>query len=128
MKMEAMIKFDRIVDYEKHYISPGGFEMTFDNGVTVDFDFKDYEEATPISDPSCVLYEFYGLDVDNFKDSEFLKTYTGSVSEINDFYIYIGEDIDEEEIHPVELLELRLLNDNDEEIVIDKSLLGKIWD
>ena len=35
MHMYGLIKFDRPIVPDKHVISIGGFEMTFDNGKTV---------------------------------------------------------------------------------------------
>ena len=127
MKMEATVRFDREIDPSKHYISPGGYEMTFSNGKTVQFDFMDYECAICVDNPTNILFETSTLDTGCFPDAKFLETFTGSVTDILEFYVYTGED-NEPEIYPVELLSLRLFNNNDEEIKVDDSLLGNIWD
>jgi hypothetical protein len=124
--MYATIRFDREIDKEKHYIVPGGYEMTFDNGVTTAFDFMDYCGCIDANDRTVLYCEMRNLDIQSVEESEFLKHYVGSIIAINDFYIYTGESY-EEEINPVELLELVLYNNDDKIISIDKKLLGKIW-
>ena len=127
MEMEATIRFDREIDPSKHYVSPGGYEMTFNNGKTVQFDFMDSAGSICTDKPTNMLFEAWTLDTGCFPESKFLETFTGSVTEIKEFFVYTGE-ANEPEIYPVELISLRLLNDNAEEITVDDSLLGNIWD
>lgn len=127
MRMEATVRFDREIDPGKHYISPGGYEMSFSNGKTVQFDFMEYAGSICVDEPTNMLFECKSLDVDCFPDAKFLTTFAGTITDIKEFYIYTGED-DESDIYPVELISIRLLNDDDEEIKVDDSLLGNIWD
>ena len=127
MKMEATIRFDRNIEPAQHYISPGGYEMTFSNGKTVEFDFMDFEGAISVEDPTVMLFEVGYLDTDCFPDAEFLETFTGSITEISEFFVYTGED-NEPEIYPVELIELRMYNNNGDEIEVSEDALGNIWD
>jgi hypothetical protein len=67
------------------------------------------------------------LDTGCFPDAEFLETFTGSATDIGEFFVYTGED-NEPDIYPVELISLKLYNNDDEEIKISDDLLGTIWD
>lgn len=129
MKMFAQIKLDREIDKDKHYISPGGYEMTFTTrfgqSIDVNFDFLTYEGVIDKDDPTVLHCEMDGLDVESFPDSTFLEKLEATVTEIKEFYVYTGED-NEPEINPVELLELKLINDDDK-IRVNKAILGKIW-
>jgi hypothetical protein len=130
VSMYAKIKFDREIDTDKHYISPGGYEMTFVNNLggnptTVCFDFTTYIGNVDKKEPTILHCEMEDLDVDVFHESLFIEHFLGTISEIKEFYVYTGED-DEPEINPVELLELRLSHGN-YVIPADEKVLGKIW-
>lgn len=127
MRMEVTIKFDRDIKPEKHYISPGGYEMTFSNGKTVQFDFMDYVGSICADDSTRLTCEMCTLDTGCFPDAKFLETFTGSITEIKEFFVYTGED-NEPEINPVELVDLWMWNGDAKEITYDKKLLGRIWD
>ena len=126
MHMYGLIKFDRPIVRDRHVISIGGFEMTFDNGKTVRFDFLDFNGHIKSDDPSVLNFELHGLDVDAFPDSEFLKTFAGKVTAIKEFYVYTGE-AEDPEINPIELKALFLYNDHSEQISIDRSLLKNVF-
>ena len=126
MHMYGLIKFDRPIIHDKHAISIGGFEMTFDNGKTVRFDFSEFNGHIESDDPSVLNFELIGLDVDAFPDSEFLKTFAGKVTSIKEFYVYTGE-AEDHEINPIELKALFLYNCNFERISIDRSLLKDVF-
>ena len=131
MKMYATISFDRDIDEDKHYISPGGYEMTFVdkhglNPKTVSFDFFAYYANVDRKYPNVLHCEMEELDIDTFPEAKFLKHFNGMVSKINEFYIYTGEP-DEPEINPVELLEIRLINDDGNYIHFYDGLRGQIW-
>ena len=125
MKLEVTIKFDREIVPDKYYISPGSCEMTFDNGVTTRFDFMDTIGAICEYDNTQALFECSGLDTESFPESEFLKTFNGSVTKIGEVFIYTGED-DDPEINPVELVEMRLINDNEEVISFPDKMFPMI--
>ena len=126
MHMYGLIKFDRPIVRGTHVISIGGFEMTFDNGKTVQFDFLSFNGHIESDDPCVLNFELGGLDVDSFPDSEFLKTFTGKVTAINEFYVYTGETGDPK-INPVELKALSLYNHHSEQISIVRSLLKDVF-
>lgn len=126
MHMYGLIKFDRPIVRDMHIISVGGFEMAFDNGKTVRFDFLSFNGHIESDDPGVLNFELGGLDVDAFPDSEFLKTFAGRVTAIEEFYIYTGE-AEDPEINPVELKALFLYNDHSERISINRSLLKDVF-
>lgn len=131
VSMYAKIKFDREIDEGKHYIVPGGYEMTFVNNlginlITVSFDFVSYIGNIDKKDLTILHCEMEELDDDTFPESLFIEHFLGTISEIKEFYVYTGED-DEPEINPVELLELRLSHGN-YTIPADEKVLGKIWE
>lgn len=126
MHMYGLIKFDRPIIRDKHVIFIGGFEMTFDNGKTVRFDLLDFNGHVESDDPRVLNFELHGLDVDAFPDSEFLKTFAGKVTAINEFYVYTGE-AEDPEINPIELKALFLCNHRSERISIDRSLLKDVF-
>ena len=126
MEMYALIKFDRPIDKDRHVISPGGYEMTFNNGETVRFDFKGCSGRIDPADNRVFKCEMSILDIEAFPDSEFLKTFTGSVTAINEFFVYTGE-VGDPEINPVELKALFMYNDKFETISVDRNLLANVF-
>jgi hypothetical protein len=127
MEMYALIKFDRPIEKGVHVISPGGYEMSFSNGKTVQFDFMDFDGDIDKEDTTVLRCHMETLDTDAFPDSEFLKTFTGSVTEIKEFFVYTGEPNDSE-INPVELKSLFLYNDNNDNISIKRSLFADVFE
>lgn len=99
--MTFVLKMDRIVDAEKHYISPGGYCF---NGKQFDFEeifgniLVQNEKKTDE-----VKFECYGWD----------KTYSASAADLTEedlekpeeFYISTGE-YDDPEIYPVSIKDL----------------------
>lgn len=123
MRMLASIQFDREIDRNEHYISPGGYEMTFSNGATTAFDFLDYWGTIDNRDKTILNCEMRSLDTESFEESEFLRTFAGSVVQINEFFVYTGE-YDEPEIHPVKLVSLDIFNDNGERINVGNAIIN----
>ena len=101
--MYADIKFNRPINTEKDYISPGGYEIKT-NGKTVQFDFEDYEGSVSKEDARVLSSMQKNPDFNSFDD---LKSLTEddlrNISEIVDFYVYTGED-DESDLEPVEII------------------------
>lgn len=125
MKMYVSIKFDREIEPDKHHISPGEYEMTFDNDKTVRFDFWEFDGIVDPEDKTVLHCRMKGL-ADYEGTCGFLHNYTGAITEITEFYVFTGSSI-ELDLHivPVKLLELELLNDNCESIgIADEVLAG----
>lgn len=85
--MEFTLTMDRQIEKDKHYISPGGYEM---NGKK--FDFMDYE-GTVIGDNKifCRLRQ---------PDEDMEEITEDDIKPFKEFYVYTGEG-DDEEINPV---------------------------
>lgn len=102
-RMCAEIKFNRAVDPDKDYISPGGYEFVM-NGKTVCFDFCDYEGGRKPGRPSVVEFVQKNPDYDTFED---LKNVTEddlkNVEKIEEFFVYLGEDGESEGLEPVKV-------------------------
>ena len=67
---------DRLIDPEKHYISPGGYELIFDNDKSIQFDFNDYEGAVRKEGPTILDFIMRNLDEDSIEqipESQFGK-------------------------------------------------------
>lgn len=124
MKMYASIKFDREIDPSAHYISPGGYDMTFSGGLQICFDFMDYIGEIDTQDKSVLHCEMRNLDIDSFPSSKLLEDFSGEITDINEFYIYTGE-YDDLQINLAEILSLNIIN-NLGEIIANKSLLTKV--
>lgn len=108
-KMEFTVRFDRKIEKDKHYISPGGYSV---NGKR--FDFCAYEGCIDDEDPTLLHATVHDFDEEFFKESnEHAKNLTVSdfTKGFDEFYIYTGED-DEPEIIPKEVLALTVYCDD----------------
>lgn len=103
-QMVMDIKFDRPIDTDKHYISPGGYVFVSE-GKVYQFDFMDYEGSVNKDDPTILHAEVYTLDR-NYSD-DLSKFNSDGLEKIEDFYIYTGEG-DDPEINPVKVLSLSI--------------------
>lgn len=100
--MSMVLTMDRPIDKEKHYISPGSYQMLFETGQSVQFDFLDSCRQVDSDDPTKVAFEVYNLDKEAFPESVDLPKLllNSKVIGIEDFFVYCGED-DEPEINVV---------------------------
>lgn len=103
-RMVMDIKFDRPINPDRHYISPGGYTMKC-KGQSYSFDFMDYESSVDKDDPTILHAEVYHLDKDYSTDLS--KFNSKKIESIEEFYIYTGEGEDPE-INPTEVLSLTL--------------------
>lgn len=104
MKMYAEIVFDRDIDFEKHYISPGGYTMTFAKSGKVSFDFLLSEKGVDTNNKRLLRCWFSEEDETGFpEDCPKLRaaiTNGESVVSVDEFFVYCGDD-ENEEINPV---------------------------
>lgn len=100
--MFAKIRFDREIDLNRHCISPGGYEMTA-GGKTYQFDYLDCNGRVFPECRDVLECEMSNLDTFSFPEAAAFDP--KQLEKIDEFFVFTGED-DEEEIHPVELLEL----------------------
>ena len=93
MTMYATLQMDREIDPNLHYISIGGFELQFSNGVAIAFDFNS-SVANVLKDPSFIRFECDELDFDSFPEAELLEWMLvhSEVQKIVEFYVYTGEE------------------------------------
>lgn len=108
-RMYGTVEFDREVDPNKHYISPGGYEARFDDGRSLCFDFEDYEAG--IQKENCKVLKWIQKnpdtssfeEIENFTYKDFAKHFES----FEEFFIYTGE-AGEPEINPVKALDVTL--------------------
>lgn len=113
MTMYVTIQFDKDVDPDKHYISPGEYEMEFDNGKIVRFDFMESCGIVDREDMTLTHYRMkYITDVVEEGDTDFLHDFNGRITEVLEFYVFTESDEEEDVITPVKLVALELFNDN----------------
>jgi len=106
MTMYATLQMDREIDPNRHYISIGGFEFCFRNGVNIGFDFNS-SIANVQKNPTTIKFECDDLDCDSFPEAALLGMMLSDseVKRIEEFYVYTGER-EEPEINPEKILSL----------------------
>ena len=124
MTMYATLQMDREIDPNLHYISIGGFEIHFKNGVNIAFDFNS-SVANIRKDPSFILFECDDLDFDSFPEADLLEWMLvhSEVEKIEEFYVYTGEE-DEAVINPKRIDSMSFAFDG-KIITIPESLLSR---
>lgn len=103
-RMVMDIKFDRPINPDRHYISPGGYTMICEKQ-SYSFDFMDYEGSVDKDDPTILHVEVFHLDKDCSNDMS--KFNSKKIENIEEFYIYTGE-YDDPEILPLKILSLTI--------------------
>lgn len=103
-RMVMDIKFDRPIDTDKHYLSPGGYGFKC-KGKMYSFDFLDYVGNVDTEDPTVLHAEVYHLDKSYSDDLSMFNS--EKIEEIEEFNIYTGE-YDDPEIMPLEILSLTI--------------------
>ena len=120
-RLYATIRFDRPIDPDRHYISPGGYEMTF-NGKTVQFDFTDYTGYVETGDPCLLHTEQRNPDYAAFKDLAALTSEDlHHLESIEEFFVYAGDEHDPE-IVPVALESITFRNFGTPEEGLDEDI------
>ena len=124
MTMYAILQMDREIDPNLHYISIGGFEIHFKNGVNIAFDFNS-SVANIRKDPSFILFECDDLDFDSCPEADLLEWMLvhSEVEKIEEFYVYTGEE-DEAVINPKRIDSMSFAFDG-KIITIPESLLSR---
>lgn len=103
-RMVMDIKFDRPINPDRHYISPGGYIIKCKDK-SYSFDFMDFEGNVDKDDPTILHAEVYHLDRDCSNDMS--KFNSKKIENIEEFTIYTGE-YDDSEIFPLEILSLTI--------------------
>ena len=106
MRQYLDVKFDRPIDANQHYISPGGYEVEIDlpeGKRSVQFDFTEFAGSIDKEDKTILHIEQHDLDTDAFPESTLLIGNIDKITKIVECYMYTGEN-DEPELKPVQLL------------------------
>lgn len=96
MRAYLSVKFDRPVDEDKHFISPGGYEVKTSSGMTIGFDFGETIGNIRKDDPTIVDFELRYEDKESFSDMEKLLHSLPEVTQLTECYIFTGEHDDPE--------------------------------
>lgn len=90
MIMTADIVFSKEIDKDKHYISPGGYEILKKNdGLSLQFDFEESYCYIDKTNPHILHVTACNLDLDTFPKAEFIELFLRDFKEFAEFYIYI---------------------------------------
>lgn len=118
-RMRFVAEFDRHVEPDKHYISPGGYSIKTSNGKEIRFDFYHYE-GTRISD-NAVAFECCNLDTETYHESEVLSKESVDGCKFVEFTVYTGE-YDDAEIICTNIRDVVFIFSDGEEIPYQKSI------
>lgn len=123
-EMKYDLVFDRSLDKNKNYVSPGGFGIKTRRTGTVNFDFEDFFGTIDAKDPTVVHFDHVKLDTDSFPDAEKIISTDLQTAEFTEFFVYTGE-YDEVELHPKEVKNLSFVFD-DIRVAADHNLLCSV--
>ena len=105
---------DREIDRDRHYVSPGGYEL---NGKQ--FDFMTFEGKIDEKDRKLLHVSVYGPDLVSYEQPVEKEDLDG---EFQEFFVYTGE-YDEPEIRPVRIENLVFYWSDGTETKADDRLL-----
>ena len=111
-EMQFTLEMDRPVDVNRHFVSPGGYEM---NGKQ--FDFANYEGYTV--DGNKIRFRCY--EPEDYME----KIEEADIGVFEEFYLYTGEEREDAEINPVSILDLTFVFE-DKVIEADERILASI--
>ena len=113
--MYATIRFNRPIDIDKDYISPGGYTI-MSNGREYQFDFEDYEGRVDKDESDLLHIECRHPDAYSFADiANITEDTLAGIKEFTEFFIYIGEPSD---LKPVKLESCDFINyDNNDSVI-----------
>lgn len=120
--MRFVADFDRPVDPDKHYLSPGGYSVELKDGRTIEFDFTD--SIGDKSGSNFVEFIVTGLDTYAFPESEELTLESMKNCNFDEFFIFTGE-YDDPEIYVTNIHDI-VFTYNGEEEIIDVPFQGEI--
>ena len=75
MPMYLNIKMNRKIDTNKHYISPGGFEIKFDDDKTIAFDFNESESWVDETNKDVMCFRLKDMNNETRPDAKTLPEY-----------------------------------------------------
>lgn len=116
-RMRMDILFDREIEREKHYISPGGYEIANINGDVLQFDFEDFVGNIDRGNKKVLHVEQRNLDLAAFPEAMRLEQFLCNFGYLSDLYVYTGEH-DEPEINPVKAYNIVFSENHGDEWII----------
>lgn len=119
--MYADIKFDREINPEIHYISPGGYNIKA-AGKEYTFDFYEFCGNKDVEDPTILHCEMRNLDTSEFPQAKEFEKVCNQVEEIIEFFVFTGE-YNDPKIEAIAVLNLAFCTDELGLIEIPKELL-----
>jgi hypothetical protein len=102
MRAYITLQMDRPIDSDKHYISPGGYEVMA-GGKNYQFDFNESYGSIDKERPDVISFELRDEDYDSFPDIKELREHLHEITELVECYVYTGEN-GEPEINPLKIL------------------------
>ena len=135
MRMLFTAEFDRAVDPEKHYLSPGGYGVTIKDHDSILFDFIYHVGSVNDENDHLVDFIVSCLD-DNFEndeDEEYLENHIQDITGFVEFFMFTGE-YDDPEINFVGIKNLTIeanlnsLDESDTDLFHTEIIVGKVED
>jgi len=124
-RMYVDILFDRDINEEEHYISPGMYEIIDKRFRPLSFDFKESYKTIDENNNRLMHIEVRYVDLTEYSETKDLIEYVENIDHFSLFYIYTGEK-DDPEIDPVEVRNVCFETNLDRRIDIDDICLSKI--
>lgn len=125
--ISANVLFDSFIDREKHYFSPGGFEIVSKTGEHLQFDFMCSSGKIDTENRRIMHMSMWELDTESFSEAEHkLEDFLKNLHQFNEFFIYTGEEGEDELMYPVKVYDVCFENENYEEIFIDQNCLNYV--
>ena len=120
LKMVLQIRFNREIDKDKDYISPGGYEMVM-NGKNVQFDFCDHYGTICLTDRSICTFQLEHPDYDSFpKIEKVTLDDLKNISKITECFVYTDEE-GESNLEPIEIVSISFVIPDSKTPVIEIS-------
>mgnify|MGYP000095021673 CR=1 FL=1 len=96
LRANITIEMDRPIEKEKHYISPGGYEVVTDDGTSYGFDFHRVYGNVDTDLPNRIHFECCEIDTETFPDANKLCQVLEHITTFPEAYVYTGEEEDPE--------------------------------
>ena len=123
LKMAVDIRFNRELT-EQDYVIPGGYTMVF-SGRSISFDFSESSREIDPKDSTILHCEMNDPDFSAFEDFRSVTTKElRNVSEIEDCYVYIGEECDTE-LSVTEILAITFWPADEDSVDISDDVIMK---
>ena len=123
LEMAIDIRFNRELT-EQDYVIPGGYTMVF-SGRSISFDFSESSREIDPKDSTILHCEMNDPDFSAFEDFRSVTTKElRNVSEIEDCYVYIGEECDPE-LSVTEILAITFWTAGGDSVDVSKEVITK---